>query len=311
MKKLNKKFNGEKVLYAIAHIGLLAFLLLFFAKWTPLVLYNADDWWYIGTIRVPFPKWGGWEPSRIFPEVAMPIFSGRFAAWIIYPIIGDYVFSVTLASAITMSIMIVIMCILLNQFLKHRLNCSSVMALLLEGVFIVSCFLIFRNKSGSKSLFYSADLCTAYFYTMSGILNAILMLILFKQEDAQKWFKELGIVKKILLYVLIYFAMFSNLFHSAISVMFVSAVIFLDMVKEKSIIKAIRNHLLFVSIILMWFVVMAFEYSGGRADSVDQGFQIKLSIVQLMTMLMAISIPYKIVILGIIIGFVFLFFLER
>ena len=70
----------------------------------------------------------------------MPIFSGRFAAWIIYPIARDYVFSVTLASAITMTVMIVIMCVLVNQFLKHRLNCFGVKALLLEGMFIVSLF---------------------------------------------------------------------------------------------------------------------------------------------------------------------------
>lgn len=303
----SKEKVWTKVLFVVAHVGLIAFLLLFFAKWTPLVLYNSDDWWYMGTIRVPLPKWGAWEPARIFPEVAMPIFSGRFAAWIIYPITGDYVFSVTLASAITMTVMIVIMCVLVNQFLMHRLNCSVVKALLLEGMFIVSCFLIFRNKSGSKSLFYSADLCTAYFYTMSGILNAILMLILFKHEDAAKWFKELGLVRKVLLYVLIYFAMFSNLFHSAITVMFVSAVIFIDMVKEKSIFRVIRKQWMFVSIIMIWFVVMVFEYFGGRADAVNQGFMIGLSISQLKTMIMAISIPYKIIALATIIGLVCLF----
>lgn len=303
--------DNNLLLVVLLQVLLAVFLVLFFARWTPLVIYDFDDWFRSGRIRIPLPMWGAWEPTRIFPEVAMPIFTGRLGARVIYPIIGDYVYSLTVASAITMSVMILVMYICFYRLLIKRLGCSMVKALILEGIFIASFFLMFRNRSGSKYLFHSSDLCTAYYYTISGILNAILLLILLAEEDATRAFRRMSLGRKIALSVLIYFAMFSNLFHSAITVVYCGVVILIDLAKEKSIVRSIRQNVLHLAVILLWCVVLIFEYFGGRSDSFEQGLDFALSMKQLMTLIGAMSVAYKVIAVASLIGFLWLHLTKR
>ncbi len=86
-------------------ISICGFLLLFFYRLHPLVVYDIDDWLYIGSHRTPFISRHQWNPARIFPEVFMPLIS-EVSANIIYPINNDYLGSLSLGYAITVSILI-------------------------------------------------------------------------------------------------------------------------------------------------------------------------------------------------------------
>ncbi|WP_029233436.1 hypothetical protein [Butyrivibrio sp. VCB2006] len=307
-----KGAKGNKhLVIVLIHTVVLAFLILFFARWTPLVMYDFDDWFRSGKIRIPVPMWGAWEPTRIFPEVAMPIFTGRLGAWVFYPITGDYIYSLTIASAVTMSAMILVMCICFYKLLANRLGCSTFKTLVLEGMFLASFFLMFRNRSGSKFLFHSSDLCTVYYYTMGGLLNAILLLILLEKKDATKAFRKMPVGRKIALSVLIYFAVFSNLFHSAITVVYCGTVILIDWVKEKSVVSSIRRNALQFAIILLWGVVLIFEFFGGRSDSFEQDIDLVLSIRQFLTLIGAMAIAYKIIVAFCLLGFLWLLFKKK
>lgn len=312
IKFMDKSVKGNsRMLVVLLHVIIAAFLILFFSRWTPLVMYDFDDWFESGKIRIPVLMWGAHEPTRIFPQVAMTIFTGRFGGWIIYPIIGDYVYSLTVASAITMSVMIIGMCLCFYRLLVKRLGCSTFKAIILEGMFLVSFFLMFRNRSGSKYLFHSSDLCTAYYYTMSGILNAILVLILLAEEDASEAFHKMSLGRKIALSVLIYFAMCSNLFHSAITVVYCGVCILVTLFKEKSIILSIRRNALQIAIILLWGVVLIFEFFGGRSDSFGQELDFALSMRQFLTLIGAMSVAYKVIVVVSVIGFLWLLKTKR
>ena len=61
----------------------------------PLLPFDGDDWRYIGAIRLPFPIWGGWNPTRVLPELLMPL-GGYISAFIVYPLTHNYIFSLSL-----------------------------------------------------------------------------------------------------------------------------------------------------------------------------------------------------------------------
>lgn len=86
----------------IVNIGLFVFLLIFFIRICPIIPYDKDDWIYIGQMRVPFPLWRNWNPSKVLPEVLMPM-CGYIGAYMVYPLTGDYFSSLTLTAAVSSS----------------------------------------------------------------------------------------------------------------------------------------------------------------------------------------------------------------
>ena len=102
---MKKSIGNEMGKVTIVNIILFLFLFVFFTRICPIILYDKDDWIYIGQMRIPFPQWNGWNPVKVLPEILMPI-CGYISAYFIYPIIGNYFFSITITSAIILSIFI-------------------------------------------------------------------------------------------------------------------------------------------------------------------------------------------------------------
>ena len=83
---LHKKDLSIFIIYGLV---IFSALLLFFTVINPLVVYDADDWMYIYTLRKPIPMMHVWNPTKVFPETAMPAVS-YFGAFVINPIINNY-----------------------------------------------------------------------------------------------------------------------------------------------------------------------------------------------------------------------------
>ena len=281
------------------HFLLFLMLVYFFSIVTPLIIYDLDDWVYLGQVRIPVPIWRGWNPARVFCESFMPI-GGRIAAWFIYPITKDYVFSVTIASAICISIFIIIMCRLFFGVMYRRLKGSVDRALITEGIFLVSFFLMFRNRATSNYLFHAADLCTVYFYVMSGILNACVVLYMMQYKDFTAEMKTASIKRNIVFFIALYFAMFSNLFHSAITVVYCLGAVIYDFfrrkLKAKDLLLFVKSNSYFFLVLIMWIIAVAFEKSGGRSGEFA-GFDIEIAIMQFIALIKAISVQYWIIVL--------------
>jgi hypothetical protein len=191
---------------------------------------------------------------------------------------------------------------------RRRLKCSIARALVTEGVFLVSFFLMFRNRATSNYLFHAADLCTVYFYVMSGILNACIVLFMMQYEDFTDEMNSANTIRKTVFFIALYFAMFSNLFHSAITVVYCCSAIIYDFfqrkLKKKDLLLFVRANMYFFLVLIMWMIAVVFEKSGGRSGDFE-GFDIKVSIMQLIALIKAISVQYWIIILFSICVFIF------
>lgn len=282
----------------IVNIAIIFFLLVFFVKICPIVPYDQDDWIYLGKIRIPFPIWKEWNPSKVLPEVLMPL-CGYLGAYLFYPIFGDYIFSISFAAAIIIVVFIMGMCYCVMQFFYRRMHMSVELALIFEVLFLILCFLIFRNRGTSRFMFSAENMNCIFNYTIPGITNAICVLLLMQYQNFQREYQSFSIVKKGLFVVLVYFAVFSNLFHSGMLAIYCGTIVLKGMgeyiQEEKKNVKNFYKHYsIYFMILVLWILAVIFELSGGRADTVSyrMNLSIMIPVKQLMVLVGALSKPF-------------------
>ena len=88
----------EKRIWLLYGAGIFLYTFLFFAVLHPLTVFSADDWMYISYTRHAFPLLGAWNPAKVLPEIFMSLW-GDLAAWVVYPLTGDYLGSMTVVFA--------------------------------------------------------------------------------------------------------------------------------------------------------------------------------------------------------------------
>lgn len=298
MKTLNKK---EKRNIIIINVIVSLMLLLFFTKCCPIVPYDADDWIHMGQIRIPLPIWKGWNPTKVLPEVAMSM-CGYIGAYVIYPLIGDYILSVTITAALILTALIVVLCICFMWFIHKKFGFSINLSLLFEIFFLVSNYVIFRNRGTSIYMFFAENMNCIFNYTVPGIVNGIAVLYMMSYEEFSKAFNKFTILKKVAFVLLIYIAIFSNVFHSETIAIYCGVILLngmLKLLKEKrwKVTDYINQYKIYLCILAVWLCALVFEMCGGRAEAVSSGksLEIILSLRQLYAMIQAIAIPFKIV----------------
>lgn len=296
--------KSEKIKIILVHLFVFLFLLVFFVNICHIVPYDKDDWIYLGRLRIPLPLWDEWNPSRILPEVVMPL-CGYMAAYLLYPITGDYILSITIMAAVILTIFITGLCYCIMLFLIKRLNVSVDMALVLEALFLIFTFLIFRNRGTSRYLFYAEDFCCIFYYILPGIINAISILIMMQYQDFQKAYDSFSTVKKGLFITLVYFAVYSHVFHSCAILIYSGLICLSDFKnviynKKPYIKKYIQEHKIYLFIITMWLIGAILELNGERASymSSDVGISFEVSLRQLVAITRAVATPYKLIIVA-------------
>lgn len=313
MKTLSKKEKQNIIIVNIV-IGIL--LLFFFTKCCPIVPYDADDWIYMGQIRIPVPMWKGWNPCKVLPEVMMSM-CGYIGAYVVYPLVGDYFLSITITAASILTIFIVTLCLCFMWFINRRFRFSINLSLAFEVFFLISNYVIFRNRGTSTYMFFAENMNCIFNYTVPGIVNGIAVLYMMGYEDFAKAYGGFSIVKKIAFIFLIYMAVFSNIFHSETIAIYCGVILLnglLIQLKEKSwnFKVYVKRYRIYLCIVGIWLCALVFEMSGGRAEVVSSGKQLDflLSMKQLYAMIQAIAVPFKIV-LGLVLIGILLCFLDK
>ena len=253
------------------------FMLIWFNNIHPLVIYDSDDWFYVSYIRTAIPAIGQWNPSRIFPETfsAVPPLFGSF---VIYPLLKDYIASITLSYAITIAICISIYFAMFFSFISRRFSINKQTALIISLAFFLLHFSIFKDEStANQHMFYAGSMTTFFYYTMGSILNGSL-LFYFIGTNINEQFRSKQYIKNAFLLPAIYLAIFSNLFQSIIFAGYIGVellfnFIFLLKSTKKSfnvltLKNFIKDNIFSVAVLIGWFLCALFEAGGDRAQAV-------------------------------------------
>lgn len=268
--------NGKKYKRKFLIIQVLLFLslVIFTCKIFPLVPFDGDDWRYIGSMRLSIPQWGTWNPTRVLPEILMPL-SGYIAAYIVYPLCGHYVFSITLVCSLIYSIFILSMLIAFYHLMRKRIKASVNVSIVSEIFLFISLFLLFKHvNSPSYDLLWAGDLSCVFFYIIPGLLNTALVLYMEAEGNISLKFKSYSTVKQSLLIIVIYFSIFSstqfNIITAAYSFIMLCTEIVITLVNHNFKVKNIlRNTWMYLCLLVLWLITVLFDMHGGRASSLS------------------------------------------
>ncbi|MBE8950845.1 MAG: hypothetical protein SR3Q1_09670 [Quinella sp. 3Q1] len=245
-----------------------AAMFIFFSQVHPIVLFDGDDWNVISDARVGLPKWGGWNPIKVLPETFFPI-CGYFAAYVVFPIIGDYLTAVTISAALIVSIFIAAYIFLFVKFAEKIFRLGEMSANLFGVMFLLLHFAIFlkHNTQDNFYLFHTTDADCVFNYVLPNLLNAALVLFLARVDVTKRFFAHVTPYALNLFFAL-YLAIFSNVLSSCVLAIFVSVELLLRVEPKEFKLKKffVANKPLFV-ILIFWLISLLFEANGGRANS--------------------------------------------
>lgn len=259
----------ELVFFAASLVG----FYIFFSYVHPLIPYDFDDWRYLSYFRQAWPIWGSWNPTRILPETIMPL-CGYLAAYVFRPLLGDYITSITVCSALIISAMIVVYLYSFYQLINKKFKMPFVGNLLITLIFLLVHFLIFAsNVYNNTHLFFANDLTCYYFYVLPWLINAVLVLYLLKFDN---FLVEVDIKKNGVLLLAFYLAIFSNIFHSVILIALIFVQLIIYYLKEsngnfciyESTKSFVLKYLSWFVVILIWLISLFFEANGGRSNHI-------------------------------------------
>lgn len=119
-------------------------------------------------------------------------------------------------------------------------------------------------------------------------------------------FLSWGWFEKVFFAVILYFALFSNIFHSAIIAIFAGVQITMhlfNLYKRKICFKQyLKMNVIYLLIVAIWGIVLVFEANGERADAVGikQPLDLELSVRQFIAVICAIPKRFYFLVIGII-----------
>ncbi|MBR2774571.1 MAG: hypothetical protein IKD73_06235 [Selenomonadaceae bacterium] len=259
-----KNLSAEVVMSTLIFLA----MFVFFSQVHPIVLFDGDDWNVISDARVGLPKWHGWNPIKILPETFFPI-CGYFAAYVVRPIIGDYLTAFTLTAALIVSIFITAYVCLFVKFIKAIFNFDKFTASIFGMMFLLLHFAIFlkHNTQDNLYLFHTTDADCYFNYVLPNLLNATLVLFVARVDLTRKFFDRMTPFAITLFFVL-YLAIFSNVLSSCVLAIYV----FVELMsrvkpKEFNLRKFFAANRTLCIFLIFWLISLLFEANGGRAQS--------------------------------------------
>ncbi len=271
----------DRALLPLLLIFVFAFSFIWFSKIHPLLVYDADDWYYISYFRHAFPDTSMWNPARIFPETFMAIPS-TLAVHTIYPFTHDYIGSITIGYAAAAAGFLTIYLYFFTRLAKCLFARSNAAAVLCALLFLLMHFSIFKDSDKNNFyMFHAPDITCFFFYTMGSLLNGSL-LFYFARHNINQQFKSKDYLKNGLLLVAVYLAIFSNMFPSIIFVVFIGVEMLLDglssLRKKEPLLQIIRNNIVSLAVVVTWLICLLFETQGGRAGSLGSSYPLSETI---------------------------------
>lgn len=120
-------------------------IVIFFTTAHPLVPYDGDDWSNLSLMRKAVPMTGAYNPIKILPETLFPL-AGLIAAYVVYPLIGDYISAIAMTSALVMGGLVCLYMYLFFRFVESWLSLSDYANMMVTALFFLLHFALFYEK---------------------------------------------------------------------------------------------------------------------------------------------------------------------
>lgn len=240
MKKQNFQRVNIHILFAIV---LFLFLYIFFSVEHPLYVYDSDDWTYISYSRHIWTSVKNWNPTRILPEVLMPL-AAQIGVSVLMPLTGDYIGAMAYAFAVVLSGFIVFYILSFGKnFGKFSLH-EKVNVCLMTVMFLLSFLPFMIGTEKNEYLFYSGSITTIFYYTIPALLNGGFVLHMLSSNN-HSLLKDTAFLKTGGVILTIYLCINSNMFQNIIISSYAAAYVIYELVlwfKKEAFTKTLRYH---------------------------------------------------------------------
>lgn len=261
----------KKRLVLLLNLALFVFIIVYFTQISPLVPFDGDDWRYIGGIRLPFPMWGVWNPTKVLPETLMAV-GGYIAAFVILPFSGDYINSLVFTEATIFSLFIMVFLLAYYKLLTKRFKYGKNISLASELIFFISFFLLFKHLNyPSYSGFWTVDLTCVFNYLIPNLLNASMVMYMEQSNNFYLEFRTMSNIKKGIFILCLYFTLFSST-QATIIIAVYSFFKIIQMFVQGSwnlTLDYLKKDSPYFIILFIWIVTLIFDLNGQRSKSVQ------------------------------------------
>lgn len=262
----------------ILSFAIIVFLLLtlHFIILHPIAIFDTDDWASIHHLRLPFPIIGAWNPIKVFPEVSFSLFS-YLGAYTLYPLTGNYCFSLSVSNGLFICLMLTIYFTEFLLYIHKKSEQTVLYSVFMSIIFICLHFIITVHFGNNNTfLFYAYDMNCVYHYVLSAIVNASLIMHMIRHSGYNA-FKSFTFRHKLIIVAWTYLAIFSNLYTSVILAVYLGTELLFALINTCrahcfNLKKYIKENKFQLIPILIWFLSIIIELTGGNSDRGETNF---------------------------------------
>ena len=278
MKTLENNKRWKTAFYLLVFIG----LMLFFTCVHPLYIYDADDWTYVSSPRPAVPMPFGWNPTRILPEILMPL-AAQIGVSCINPFLQDYIQSMAAAFAVVLSGAVLLYLAGMDWLMQKCYQLKQERYFLLLSILLWHFLPFCTADTQNQHMFYADNVTCVFYYIIPGLLNAGAALLAMSGYRLSR--KNDALWNGVLL-LGIYLCINSNMYPNFILTAAVCAELFYAWLRElrekhapfwRSIWQVLRENSVKTGIVCVWLLSILLEFTGGRARQADdtQSFALK------------------------------------
>lgn len=267
----------DLIIWIIFCCAVFAGVCIFLFKYHPVELFDTDDWTYLSFTRQSrlLPSKNEWNPTRILPENLMPL--AGYLGRALFLRTGGFYDAVVNGMNLVLAVFICAYVALCTRMIGKKYTVDPVSSVVI-GLFIafVNFIPFLKGDDNYSHFFYESNSCSVFYYTIPVLLNAIVIcLTMIHEEYIRHFFRKGHIVCKIVYLIMIYFAVYSNLYTSIVIAAFAAAkTVQYVFVEIRDLTTDLTDKIIQCSVyiytLILWFVSMIFEVSGGRADTFSE-----------------------------------------
>ena len=251
--------------------GVLVSMMVFFIVLHPIPIMDEDDVIYSVLIRKAIPIPGGWNPSRLMPEV-LASFCGHTAAILTRLGFGHFIHCQVAVAGTLLSLFITAYVCAFRRLLCRKLGLGRFVSCCLAGLFLELHFLVYVvAPEGNKHMFHSYNECCMFFYTIPALFCGTLMMVLMA-EQTENPLAGKGLFRQSVWVTVIYFAVFSNLYGSILLSVYAGLRLlgnFLKTRKQLGRKPFWKQNAFWAVVLLLWLLALLLDGTGGRAANVS------------------------------------------
>lgn len=241
-----------------------AVVAVFFTAIHPVTIISGDEWINLSSGRQAYPQWGGFNPIKVVPEVAFPLF-GNIASSVVMPLGFTFLEAIAYLTAVLVAVLVVAFLYQFYVLMRETAGLSTYTSSVLVIFYLLCLFGLFRtlNNNNSPYLLWEQNLTCYYHYIVPALINGTLALYVLRMSSTLKpFFYERAIFSGVLIFS-IYLCVFSNIFASVVLAVMCGVVLLLNLISNRfKIVETIKAYPFHCITLAMWVISAIFEMNG-------------------------------------------------